>query len=108
MLTDCEILKACWRQLQNFCHWATCPILRIQNEENLCRLLIQVKKEVASLKHVTVPWLEFLACLICAKLAGTIVREMKIYTLKTIYWTDAKNALNWMKKDDGCPTVMSK
>nr|XP_015907850.2 uncharacterized protein LOC107439688 [Parasteatoda tepidariorum] len=56
---------------------------------------------------ITIPRLEFLACLIAARLAENVKKDIKESDIETYYWTDSTNALGWVKREDYWATFVT-
>jgi hypothetical protein len=62
--------------------------------------LIQAKSMVAPVKAVTIPRLELLAATIGARLATSIVKELKQRDIMLSFWSDSSTVIAWIKRDD--------
>ncbi|XP_055950978.1 uncharacterized protein LOC129985089 [Argiope bruennichi] len=73
--------------------YASVVFIRSQKSDEVKVTLLQAKARVAPLKKITIPRLELLACLIGARLASFIKKNLKIVISKEYYWTDSSTAL---------------
>lgn len=86
---------------------ATCVSLRHSNEGHVtCHLLLS-RARVASLKPLTIPWLEIFACTIGARLAYTIREDLKLNEILNFYWAHSTNALFSIKQKENWVTFVS-
>lgn len=79
--------------------YATCIYLRVEHQDKVTCQLVQARSRVAPLKNVTIPRLELLACTIGARLANTVRSDLRMENVETFYWSDAMDALHWIKRD---------
>ncbi|KAF2879592.1 hypothetical protein ILUMI_26574, partial [Ignelater luminosus] len=87
--------------------YATCIYLRSHVEEEVKIQLVMSKARVAPKKRLTIPRLELLACLIGARLAQQVIRELGMSEEKVWYWTDSSTALTWIQSDKPWRTFVS-
>lgn len=81
--------------------YGACVYLRVQFKDgNWKSSLIFSKGKVAPLKQVTLPRLELLAALLCARLLVYVRESLKLPSDITYYcWTDSTVTLAWIKSD---------
>jgi len=80
--------------------YATIAYLRCENEKKVKVQLLQAKSRVAPLRKITIPRLELLACVIGARLAYFVKKNLGIEIEKEYYWTDSSTVLSWVKKKE--------
>ncbi|UYV75102.1 hypothetical protein LAZ67_12002471 [Cordylochernes scorpioides] len=51
-------------------------------------------------KEISIPRLEFLACLIGSRLLSTVKGSLNITDIKEFYWTDSTAVLAWIKREE--------
>jgi hypothetical protein len=61
--------------------------------------LIMAKTRVAPVKSQTIPRLELVGCVMGARLAQYIAKELKLNPNTATYWTDSKTALQWIQNE---------
>ncbi|XP_049282087.1 uncharacterized protein LOC125763242 [Anopheles funestus] len=64
--------------------------------------LIGSKTRVASMRFISIPRLELQAAVIGARLAATIVNSHRLNISRTVFWTDSRNVLSWLRSDHRC------
>lgn len=74
--------------------YATFISLRVEKDNQVPCQLVQARSRVASIKNVTIPRLELLACTIGAQLAKIVKDDLRMENIDTFYWTDF----------NGCPS----
>ncbi|XP_055950873.1 uncharacterized protein LOC129984959 [Argiope bruennichi] len=87
--------------------YASVVFLRSQKSDEVKVTLLQAKARVAPLKKINIPRLELLACLIGARLAPFIKKNLKIVISKEYYWTDSSTALFWIKNVEAWGTFVN-
>nr|XP_042912440.1 uncharacterized protein LOC122272625 [Parasteatoda tepidariorum] len=78
--------------------FATCAFLRTENK-GVHVQLVNARSRVAPIKEITIPRLELLSCLIGARLAKTILTDLRLEYCRTIFWSDSSTALGWIRRD---------
>ncbi|KAF2888088.1 hypothetical protein ILUMI_18086 [Ignelater luminosus] len=87
--------------------YVTCIYLRSHVKEEVKIQLVMSNARVAPKKRLTIPHLELLACLIGARLAQQVIREVGMSEEKVWYWTDSSTALTWIQSDKPWGTFVS-
>jgi hypothetical protein len=77
--------------------FAAVVFLRVKSSEKVSVQLMLAKSRVAPIKHITIPRLELLACLIGSRLAATVRRALKLVDVPEFYWTDSSTVLSWIE-----------
>ncbi|KAF8785813.1 hypothetical protein HNY73_011317 [Argiope bruennichi] len=83
-------LKDASLSLEVFCEasklaYATCAFLRVQKDGKVTCQLIQARSKVAPLKGISIPRLELLSCMIGARLADTIKRDLHLEDIESTF-----------------------
>lgn len=86
--------------------YATCVYLRIETLEGTKVQLVNARSRVAPIKELTIPRLELLSCLIGARLAKTVISDMKLENCSTVFWSDSSTALGWIRRDQAWGTFV--
>lgn len=86
--------------------FATCAFLRTGNKEGIQVQLVNARSRVAPIKETTIPRLELLSCLIGARLAKTILSDLKLENCRTVFWSDSTTALGWIRRDQAWGTFV--
>ncbi|GFY60005.1 pro-Pol polyprotein [Trichonephila inaurata madagascariensis] len=85
--------------------YSTVVFLRKTSGENIEFFLF--KQKVESLKDITIPRLELLACCIGARLTSSIRKAMNLEDIPSLYWTDSSTALYWIQHEDHWGTFVN-
>ncbi|GFW97570.1 integrase catalytic domain-containing protein [Trichonephila clavipes] len=98
--------------LQVFCDasklsYATCAFLRAEREGEVTCQLIQARSKVAPLKGTSIPRLELLACMIGARLADSLKKDLHMEKVDVTNWSDSMDALHWLKRDGSWATFVA-
>ncbi|XP_036346935.1 uncharacterized protein LOC118756275 [Rhagoletis pomonella] len=91
-------------QLHVFCDaseaaYAAVAYLRADLKGEVSCTLVASKTRVAPLKPVSIPRLELMGAIIGLHLSKLIKQEVTLPVTKTIFWTDSKNVLHWIRSD---------
>ncbi|CAL8100448.1 unnamed protein product [Orchesella dallaii] len=79
--------------------YAAVGYLLIENGEDKQVSFILGKARVAPLKPLSIPRLELLAAVMAVRLSSTIKKEIKVNISSTIYWSDSRNVVCWIRSD---------
>ncbi|KRZ58658.1 hypothetical protein T02_1348 [Trichinella nativa] len=80
--------------------YAACAYIRVEPMD-----LVISKNRVAPLKQISLPRLELMAALLCARLKGYLEKELTLPIQETFCWSDSRVALAWIKECwRNCPT----
>ena len=81
--------------------YGACAYLRAQSQRGQWNLsLAFARARVAPLKQITLPRLELLAALLCARLAVFVQKELRIADQASVHcWTDSTVTLAWIKSN---------
>jgi len=80
--------------------YATCIFVRTVTDTGVTVQLVNARSRVAPIKGLSIPRLELLACLIGARLSATILKDMSLKNISTIFWTDSSTALAWINRGE--------
>ncbi|XP_035222185.1 uncharacterized protein LOC118195060 [Stegodyphus dumicola] len=86
--------------------YATCAFLRAETIEGVKVQLVSARSRIAPIKELTIPRLELLSCLIGARLAKTILSDLKLKNCRTVFWSDSSTALGWIRRDQAWGTFV--
>ncbi|KRY40810.1 Pao retrotransposon peptidase family protein [Trichinella spiralis] len=82
--------------------YAACAYIRVESmDHQMSANLVISKSRVAPLKQISLPRLELMATLLCARLKRYLEKELTLPMQETICWSDSRVALAWIK---GSPT----
>ncbi|XP_003369453.1 Pao retrotransposon peptidase family protein [Trichinella spiralis] len=59
--------------------------------------LMIAKTRVTPVRHISLPRLELMAALLCERLKNNIVKEVTLLIQETLYWSDSKVVLAWIR-----------
>lgn len=95
-----------FQQLHVFCDasqvgYAAVAYLRVVYGDHTEVKFVMSRARLAPLKKVTIPRLELLAAVMGVHLAKYITENLHIDIKTTIFWTDARNVLYWIKDHSG-------
>ena len=99
-----EMMTATQLQLHLFCDaseqaFSAVAYIRTTSESSIEISLVAAKSRVSPLKPVSIPRLELQAAVLAARLAETIKGHHDIKIHSTIFWTDSKTVLCWLRSD---------
>ncbi|XP_033228869.1 uncharacterized protein LOC117180478 [Belonocnema kinseyi] len=91
-------------QLHVFCDvseqaFAACAYFRIQGTRGMKVSLVIAKSRVAPLKILTIPRFELQAAVMACRLSQFISSQHTFRIEKTVFWTDSRTVLCWLKSD---------
>ncbi|GFV79639.1 DUF1758 domain-containing protein [Trichonephila clavipes] len=69
--------------------------------------LVQARARVASIKPITIPRLELLACTIGSRLINTTKIDLGLENVPIYCWSDSVNALYWIKRKENWGTFVN-
>ncbi|GFW38356.1 uncharacterized protein TNCV_1332091 [Trichonephila clavipes] len=87
--------------------YASCVILRTEVGGAITCQLVQARARVASIKPITIPKLELLACTIGSRLINTTKIDLVLDNVLIYYWSDSVNALYWIKRKENWGTFVN-
>lgn len=76
--------------------YACCAYVRIQRKEGYETDLLMAKTRLRPVKQTTIPRMELLACLIGARLAKFLLKELPLQVSKVTLFSDSKAVLAWL------------
>lgn len=80
--------------------YAAAVYVRVEDRMGVRVQLLQAKSRVAPLKKITIPRLEWLGCLIAARLASSVKQALSMEPEETHFWSDSTTALAWIRGND--------
>lgn len=86
--------------------YATCVYSRTETTEGVKVQLVNARSRVTPIKELTIPRLELLSCLIGARLARTVISDLRLKNCTTLFWTDLTTALGWIRRDQAWGTFV--
>jgi len=81
--------------------YATVSYLRIKTKDGVEVSLVSSKLRIAPLKKLTIPRMELMAALMGVRLAKTIKEELTVKVHRSVYWSDSKTVLCWIRSEEG-------
>ncbi|GFV26994.1 integrase catalytic domain-containing protein [Trichonephila clavipes] len=78
--------------------YAACVFVRSMFKSDVKVTLVRAQARVASLKPLSIPRLELMACCIGSRLANSIVNALNLPNLRITFWSDSTTALWWIKE----------
>ncbi|GFU84127.1 integrase catalytic domain-containing protein [Trichonephila clavipes] len=87
--------------------YVSCIFFRSNTSQGVKVALVRAKARVASLKQVTIPRLELMACCIGARLAHSVQESLKITEMETVFWSDSMVVLYCLKEKRGWSVFVS-
>ena len=93
-------------EIHGFCDasmdgYGTVVYFRIRRQDKYHVSFVTAKGRASPVQRVTLPRLELLSALLCARLVNTIVNELELSkkSYQCFYWTDSMVAWHWIKSD---------
>lgn len=80
--------------------YAAVAFLRTVTEETVNIQLLASKARVSTIKPITIPRLELIACECGAKLGEYLKNSINVSNAKWYFWSDSSNALSWIKRNE--------
>ncbi|GFX86109.1 uncharacterized protein TNCV_2341781 [Trichonephila clavipes] len=87
--------------------YASCVFLRTEVGGAITCQLVQARARVASIKPITIPRLELLACTIGSRLINTTKIDLGLENVPIYCWSDSVNALYWIKRKENWGTFVN-
>ncbi|GFT67069.1 integrase catalytic domain-containing protein [Trichonephila clavipes] len=87
--------------------YASCVFLRTEVGGAITCQLVQARARVASIKAITIPRLELLACTIGSRLINTTKIDLGLENVPIYCWSDSVNALYWIKRKENWGTFVN-
>ncbi|GFT37640.1 uncharacterized protein TNCV_67161 [Trichonephila clavipes] len=87
--------------------YASCVFLRTEVGGAITCQLVQAGARVASIKPITIPRLELLACTIGSRLINTTKIDLGLENVPIYCWSDSVNALYWIKRKENWGTFVN-
>ncbi|XP_035225126.1 uncharacterized protein LOC118197699 [Stegodyphus dumicola] len=86
--------------------YTTCAFLRDETIKGVKVQLVSARSRRGPIKELMIPRLELLSCLIGARLAKTILSDLKLKNCRTVFWSDSSTALGWIRRDQAWGTFV--
>ncbi|XP_021951196.1 uncharacterized protein LOC110848321 [Folsomia candida] len=80
--------------------YAAAAYFRIDNGRTIETSLVMAKSRVAPLKSISIPRMELMAAVMGTRLGFTVKKELEFETKRTVYWSDNKTVLCWIRAVD--------
>ncbi|OXA37807.1 Pol polyprotein [Folsomia candida] len=80
--------------------YAAAAYLRIDNGRRIEASLVMAKSRVAPLKSISIPRMELMAAVMGTRLGLTVKKELEFEIKRTVYWSDNKTVLCWIRAAD--------
>jgi hypothetical protein len=74
---------------------------RISRGDRVTTALVAAKSKVAPLKQLSIPRLELQGALLGTRLAASLTRGHRRTISRTVFWSDSKTVLCWLRSDKG-------
>ncbi|GFT25692.1 uncharacterized protein TNCV_1965781 [Trichonephila clavipes] len=87
--------------------YASCVFLRTEVGGAITCQLVQARARVASIKPITIPRLELLACTIGSRLINTTKIDLGLENVPIYCWSNSVNALYWIKRKENWGTFVN-
>ncbi|UYV67896.1 hypothetical protein LAZ67_5002443 [Cordylochernes scorpioides] len=87
--------------------YATVIFMRIENASVIVVRFVEARNRLATIKRITIPRLELLACLIGARLLVHVLENLEESSEKFQCWTDSSPALYWIQHQENWAQFVS-
>ncbi|UYV60816.1 hypothetical protein LAZ67_1002421 [Cordylochernes scorpioides] len=87
--------------------YATVIFMRIENVSVIVVRFVEARNRLATIKRITIPRLELLACLIGARLLVHVLENLEESPEKIQCWTDSSPALYWIQQQENWAQFVS-
>ncbi|UYV84963.1 hypothetical protein LAZ67_X004128 [Cordylochernes scorpioides] len=87
--------------------YATVIFMRIENASVIVVRFVEARNRLATIKRITIPRLELLACLIGARLLVHVLENLEESPEKIQCWTDFSPALYWIQQQENWAQFVS-
>ncbi|UYV83279.1 hypothetical protein LAZ67_23000393 [Cordylochernes scorpioides] len=87
--------------------YATVIFMRIENASVIVVRFVEARNRLATIKRITIPRLELLACLIGARLLVHVLENLEESPEKIQCWTDSSPALYWIQQQENWAQFVS-
>ncbi|UYV82468.1 hypothetical protein LAZ67_21002318 [Cordylochernes scorpioides] len=87
--------------------YATVIFMRIENASVIVVRFFEARNRLATIKRITIPRLELLACLIGAQLLVHVLENLEESPEKIQCWTDSSPALYWIQQQENWAQFVS-
>ncbi|UYV84516.1 hypothetical protein LAZ67_X002428 [Cordylochernes scorpioides] len=87
--------------------YATVIFMRIENASVIVVRFVEARNRLATIKRITIPRLELLACLIGARLLEHVLENLEESPEKIQCWTDSSPALYWIQQQENWAQFVS-
>ncbi|UYV84569.1 hypothetical protein LAZ67_X002650 [Cordylochernes scorpioides] len=87
--------------------YATVIFMRIENASVIVVRFVEARNRLATIKRITIPRLELLACLIGARLFVHVLENLEESPEKIQCWTDSSPALYWIQQQENWAQFVS-
>jgi hypothetical protein len=74
---------------------------RVSKADRVTTALVAAKSKVAPLKQLSIPRLELQGALLGTRLAASLTRGHRRTISRTVFWSDSKTVLCWLRSDKG-------
>ncbi|GFT16231.1 uncharacterized protein TNCV_318361 [Trichonephila clavipes] len=103
-----ELIYHCmYFAMQGQAAYASCVFLRTEVGGAITCQLVQARARVTSIKPITIPRLELLACTIGSRLINTTKIDLGLENVPIYCWSDSVNALYWIKRKENWGTFVN-
>ncbi|UYV72990.1 hypothetical protein LAZ67_10001409, partial [Cordylochernes scorpioides] len=87
--------------------YAKVIFMRIENASVIVVRFVEARNRLATIKRITIPRLELLACLIGARLLVHVLENLEESPEKIQCWTDSSHALYWIQQQENWAQFVS-